>query len=194
MSSTKIEIENDRRERQNYDFSTFKVLVVDDFPFIADLIGSTLAEMGVGKVMKVENGQIAKERIGSFNLVQSINNIDVVILDWLMPVMNGAELLKWIREHKSETIRFMPVIVCSAYTSTKFVEKARDMGATEVMVKPVSAEKLASRIQHAIEKPRPFIKTEEYFGPDRRRKDEKIKHEDRRKTTSEEMEVHDEQF
>lgn len=189
-----IDLETDRKEKQSYDFSTFRVLVVDDFFFITDLVSSTLQEMGIGKVLKAENGLYAKERLKNYNLVQSINNIDVIILDWLMPQMNGPELLKWIREHKSDTIKFLPVIICSAYTSTKFVEKARDMGATEVMVKPVSAEKLAARIQHVIEKPRPFIKTSDFFGPDRRRKEIKFKGDDRRKLDSKDMEVHSEEL
>ena len=178
------------RDQRNYDFSTFKVLAVDDFTFIAELVASTLQEMGVGKVLKAENGRIAQERLNNYNIAQSINNIDVVILDWLMPEMSGPELLKWIREHKSETIRFLPVIVCSAYTSTKFVEKARDLGANEVMVKPISAEKLAGRIQHVIEKPRPFIQSPDFFGPDRRRKTIKFQGDDRRQTDSKNMEVH----
>ncbi len=170
------------------------MLVVDDFAFITELVSSTLAEMGVGKIMKAENGRHAMDRIKNYNTVQSVNNIDVIIIDWLMPEMNGQELLEWIRDNTNETIKFLPVIVCSAYTSTKFVEKARDLGATEVMVKPVSAEKLASRIQHVIEKPRPFIKTPDFFGPDRRRQSVKFKGADRRKLDSQDMEVHSEEF
>ena len=183
----------ERKEKQAYDFSTFKVLVVDDFVFISDLVSSTLNEMGIGKVMKAENGVVAKERLNNYNLVQSVNNIDVIILDWLMPEMNGPAFLKWLRGHEAETIKFLPVIVCSAYTSTKFVEKARDLGATDVMVKPVSAEKLASRIQHVIEHPRPFIKSPDFFGPDRRRKIIEFKGTERRKTPTEDIEAHHEQ-
>jgi hypothetical protein len=49
------------------------------------------------------------------------------------------------------------------------VIKARDAGVTEFLAKPISAKALYNRILHIILNPRPFIKTETYFGPDRRR-------------------------
>ena len=57
------------------------------------------------------------------------------------------------------------------------------------MVKPVSGEKLASRILNVIDHPRPFIKAPEFFGPDRRRRDIKYTGEDRRKTDAEQIKV-----
>ena len=150
--------------------------------------------MGVNQIFKAENGLVAKDRILNYNAVSSSSNIDVVILDWLMPEMNGQELLHWIRSHKSDSIRFLPVIICSAYTSREMVEKIRDLGANEAMVKPVAADKLASRILYVIDKPRPFIKTDSYFGPDRRRREQKFIGEDRRKITAEEIQTHVEEL
>ncbi len=187
-----IDISIEDHEEPSYDFSTFRVLVVDDFSFISDLISSTLNEMGIGRVIKAGNGLTAKKHLLNYNMVQNTNNIDVVILDWLMPEMSGAAFLKWVRGHASDTIKFMPVIVCTAYTSPDFVEQARDLGATEVMVKPVSAEKLAKRIQHVIEHPRPFIKSPDFFGPDRRRKIIAFKGQDRRKNKIEDMKTYHE--
>lgn len=186
--------ENKPRQKKAYDLSKFRVLIAEDFPFISELMSSSLKEMGVKQIFKAENGAIAKDRILNYNAVVSSSNIDVLILDWLMPEMNGEELLKWIRAHKSDSIRFLPVIICSAYTSREMVEKIRDLGANEAMVKPVAADKLASRILYVIDKPRPFIKTDTYFGPDRRRREEKFIGEDRRKITAEEITTHVEEL
>jgi DNA-binding response OmpR family regulator len=49
------------------------------------------------------------------------------------------------------------------------VLRARDVGVTEFMVKPITAKALTERIQTVILRPRPFLKLEGYFGPDRRR-------------------------
>lgn len=172
--------ERNSKNEKAYDLSSFKVLTVDDFPFITDLVASTLREMGVGTILRANDGQKAKEAILQHNHVENVfNNIDVVLLDWLMPGINGASLLSWIRSHEKETIKFLPVIVCSAFTSSDLVSKARDFGANEVLVKPLSAEKLAHRIQYVIEHPRPFVKSPEYFGPNRRRKKEPFKKERR---------------
>ena len=172
---------------QTYDLSAFKVLTVDDFSFITDLIASSLKEMGVGKVIRADGGAKAKDLILQNNGIENPNNIDVLVLDWLMPEISGADLLKWIREHEKEAIRFMPVIVCSAYTSSELVEKARDSGANEVMVKPVSADKLAQRIQHVIDHPRPFVKSPDFFGPNRRRKKEPFPGDEKRVNKDEDI-------
>jgi len=126
--------------------------------------------------------------------VASSSNIDVLVLDWLMPHGSGLELLQWIRTHRSDSIKFLPVIVCSAYTSEALVKESRDNGANEVMVKPVSAEKLAGRILSVIEHPRPYIKAPNFFGPDRRRKDKPFSGDDQRKTNPDDIQVHDERL
>lgn len=47
--------------------------------------------------------------------------------------------------------------------------KARDAGMTEFLVKPFSARSMARRITMVIENPRQFVRTDDFFGPDRRR-------------------------
>jgi two-component system, chemotaxis family, chemotaxis protein CheY len=51
------------------------------------------------------------------------------------------------------------------------VTEARDAGVTEFVVKPITAKAIFDRLNAVIFKPRPFVKTEGYFGPDRRRTD-----------------------
>lgn len=191
---TSVQVSNAPKRDKAYDLSTFRVLIVEDYAFISDLLTSSLSEMGVGDVMASDCVATAKEKILGFNAVQSSRNIDAVILDWLMPDGTGLELLQWIRGHRSDSIKYMPVIVCSAYASTELVEQSRDYGANEVMVKPVSAEKLARRILYVIDKPRPFLRTPDFFGPDRRRKMEKFVGEERRVFKPEDITEHHEQL
>ncbi|MCB9991560.1 MAG: response regulator [Rhodospirillales bacterium] len=129
-----------QKHSKAYDLSEFRLLVVEDAPFISGLMSSALSEMGIGKIYVSPTVSDAKERILSYNAVQSSQNIDVLILDWLMPGTHGKELLTWIRAHKSDSIKYLPIIVCSAFASTELVEDSRDSGANEVMVKPVSAQ------------------------------------------------------
>lgn len=157
-------------------------------------MASALKEMGVGSIAIAKSVAEGKEKILDTNAVAGSQNIDVVILDWLMPDGKGVELLKWVREHKSDTIKYLPIIVCSAYVSAELVEESRDKGANEAMVKPVSADKLAKRILYVIEKPRPYVSSPGFFGPDRRRKKDKFAGEDRRKTKPDQVEVEHEQL
>ncbi len=98
-----------------------------------------------------------------------VNNIDIVLTDWLMPNGSGKELLQWIRYNDKDAIRFLPVIVVSGFTTETVTNKTRDLGAHEILVKPISANGLASRVCNVINRPRKFINAPAYFGPDRRR-------------------------
>ena len=168
-----------------YNLGDFKILVVEDSPFIANLLGSCLMEIGVGSVIKAGNVRDAKDKILSNNAMTSGQNIDMIILDWLMPDGTGGDVLKWIRGHKNASIKFVPVVICSAYTSTELVYESRDLGANEVMVKPVSAEKITQRMLHIIDHPRPYVQAPDFVGPDRRRRTLPFDGEDRRKNKPE---------
>ncbi|MCB1783724.1 MAG: response regulator [Alphaproteobacteria bacterium] len=160
------------------------------------LLASMLRTFGVGDVL-VCGG--AKEAINLLTITQArrkandIRGIDMILTDWLMPDGSGVELIEWVRNHKEDDIKFLPIILVSGYTTEKVVKTARDKGANESLVKPISGEKLAHRIISVIDKPRPFIKTATFFGPDRRRKTENFKGNDKRKIKSEEIKVYHEQ-
>ena len=68
----------------------------------------------------------------------------------------------------------------TAYPERGRILAARDAGATEFLRKPIKVETVLGRLVEIIERPRPFIKCETYFGPDRRRKVEAFDGEDRR--------------
>lgn len=191
-----LELKDPPQKKQDkaYDLETFKVMILEDSPFISSLLSSALSEMGVGSVVTADGVNEGKQKILGLNAVSSSQNVDVIILDWLMPDGKGVEFINWIREHKSDTIKFLPIIVCSAYASTDLVSESRDAGANEVMVKPVSAEKLAQRILYVIDKPRPYIKAPGFFGPDRRRRTEKFLGDNRRKMKTEEVAEEHERF
>lgn len=175
------------------DLADFTVLIVEDYPFISNILSMSLKEMGVGKVITADDARTALTKIQALNQFENDNNIDVVILDWLMPGMDGKTLLQTIRRSKNDPIRFLPVIICSAYTSEPLVKESRDTGANEVVVKPVSAAELARRIQYVINNPRPFVKGGDFFGPDRRRQKKLYPGEEKRKTKPHEVKNNHEQ-
>ena len=175
-----------------YSLNNFKVLFVDDFPFIADMSAMMLSAMGVGRVVTASSGKQAQERLAQLNAHRGSENIDMVVSDWMMPGGSGHELLRWIRAQPQDTIRFLPIIICTASASREMVELSRDGGATEVLVKPVSAEKIAERLIYLIDRPRPFLKTQSFFGPDRRRRLVPSKEGERRLNNPQNVKVHHE--
>jgi DNA-binding response OmpR family regulator len=60
----------------------------------------------------------------------------------------------------------------TGYADRVRVLEARDAGVTELIVKPVTANAVLTRLNQVIYKPRPFARTEDYYGPDRRRRSE----------------------
>lgn len=194
-ASTAQNLSAGNKQKKAYSLAAFRVLIVEDFPFMADLMSSMLREFGIGHIVQASCGNEGKEMITMFNGdAGSHNKIDVVLLDWLMPNGDGLDLLKWMRGNSKDSIRFMPAILCSAYASEDVVTVGRDHGANEVLVKPVSAQKLASRLLYVIDKPRPFLKAPGFFGPDRRRREEPYKGEERRVSTEEDIKQYHERL
>ena len=95
---------------------------------------------------------------------------DLVITDWLMEPLDGLDLIRMIRKTPESPDPFVPIILMTGYSDQPRVESARDTGVTEFLMKPYSARDMYARIVQIIEKPRQFVDTGEFFGPDRRRR------------------------
>jgi DNA-binding response OmpR family regulator len=65
--------------------------------------------------------------------------------------------------------RYMPLIMLTGHADLKHLYEARDAGVTEFLCKPVTARAILNRLNAVIMEPRPFMMSETYFGPDRRR-------------------------
>lgn len=146
-----------------FKFEKLSVLIVEDTVPMRKLITSVLETLGVGTILTATDGNNAFE-------VFSKENPDIIIADWHMIPMNGLELVKKIRKHPSSPNKMIPIIMMTGYSAMPRVYEARDTGATEFLVKPFSANDLARRIAYVINKPRDFIETDDFFGPDRRRR------------------------
>ena len=82
----------------------------------------------------------------------------------------GIQLVDYIR-HSSESLdRLLPVIMLTARSEPEYVTEARDKGVTEFLGKPFNVDSLYRRIASVIARPRAFVNSPEYFGPDRRRR------------------------
>lgn len=165
-------------------------MVLEDFPFMADLMTSMLREFNVGKVITTCSVQGAQEAVNLRNINgPPLNHIDLVITDLLPPQEDGLKFMKWLRTHKEEPVSFLPILFCSAHASMRVVLSGRDTGANEILVKPLTAEKLAQRLLYIIDKPRPYIKSSAFFGPDRRRQTNSEQKVERRTLKPEDMKV-----
>lgn len=146
-----------------FDFDKLSILIVEDTIPMRELFASILGSLGIRDIYLASNGQEAFE---SFKK----NNQDLVFTDWLMDPMDGLELTNEIRTNTLSPNRMVPIILITGYSAWPRVEKARDIGVTEFLVKPFTANDIARRLAHVITHPRQYIETANFFGPDRRRK------------------------
>lgn len=144
-------------------FENLSVLVVEDSPPMLELVTGILKVMGVKKIGTATNGEEGWKRFQK-------DRPDVIITDWLMDPIDGIEFTTRIRKDPLSIDRLVPVIIMTGYTAITRVAQARDIGVTEFLVKPFTANDLARRLQGIIERPRDFIEAQNFFGPDRRRR------------------------
>lgn len=146
-----------------YQFDTISILVVEDNQPMLNLIKSLLATYGVEDVITAKNGEEGFKLFCKFKP-------DLVITDWMMRPVDGISLTRKIRNDPDSPNQFAPIILMTGFTEQRRVMQARDAGITEFLVKPFNARDLYRRMAQIIEKPRQFVRSEDFFGPDRRRK------------------------
>ena len=142
--------------------AALSILVVDDNYHMLSLMRTVLQGLGIQNVGEATDPAEAFERFRA-------GAYDVVFVDLKMPVLDGVEFIHLVRTAKDSTNPYVPIIVASAYSERSKVLAARDAGATEFVRKPLSADEVYKKLRAVIERPRAFVKSNMYFGPDRRR-------------------------
>lgn len=146
-----------------YQFQDASILVVDDMKPMLNLTVSILKTFGFQNIYTARDADDAFAKFCRFNP-------DIVLTDWMMEPYDGIELTNKIRNDPKSPNKFVPVILMTGYSARVRVTESRDKGVTEFLVKPFCAKDLYTRIEQLIEKPRKFIDSGKFFGPDRRRK------------------------
>ncbi len=118
-----------------------EILIVDDDPIQRRLLAAAIERMGHSAVT-VEGGQAAIDLLAR----QEGEAISLIILDLIMPEVNGMAVLTKLREGD----RQIPVIVQTAHGGIDTVVSAMRAGAVDFVVKPASAERLQVSIENAL--------------------------------------------
>ena len=144
------------------DFNRLRFLVIDDNVHMRRILRTLLHGFGARDVHEAEDGAAGLEAFTNYCP-------DIILADWAMPIFDGIELAQMIRQPGANANPYVAIIMLTGHSERSRVMAARDAGVTEIMVKPVSANALYQRILNVVARPRPFIRTKTYFGPDRRR-------------------------
>jgi class 3 adenylate cyclase len=117
-----------------------KILIVDDEPFNLDLLEQELQDQGY-TIERATDGAEALEKVPSFLP-------DVILLDYMMPNMNGLEVLGRLR--KDEKHKGIPVILLTAKATQEDKIRGLDAGADDYVVKPFDSFELMARVRAMI--------------------------------------------
>ncbi len=142
-----------------------RVLVVDDNQHMRAIVSAMLNSFGIKMVREAKDGADAIETLRRWPA-------DLAICDFLMEPVDGVAFTHEVRNAPDSPNPYLPVVMLTGHSELSRVTEARDSGVTEFVVKPLTAKALVDRINMVIFKPRPFIRSKDYFGPDRRRRDD----------------------
>lgn len=116
------------------DFTKYNVLAVDDVPLNLLLVEKMLAKFKF-RIRKASGGRQALDEI-------SQEKPDLILLDLMMPEIDGFEVLRRVRENpETSGIR---VVILSALNSTEDIVRGYQMGANDFITKPIIMEKLVN--------------------------------------------------
>lgn len=122
-----------------------KVLAVDDASIMRRIIGRCVQDLG-GELLEAENGKQALEVLEA-----NPGQINLIFLDWNMPVMTGFEALIEIK--KNPATKNIPTVMATTEAGKADILKAISAGASAYIVKPFQKETLVAKIKEILKIP-----------------------------------------
>lgn len=176
----------------SYNFDRISVLVVEDNAYMKMLLASLLKDLGFGWVEAASDGGEAIEflkLVATDSQRAGIQSLDIIISNWQMAPVDGLELLRWVRRNKQSPDRFIPFVFITAFADLPKLRQARDAGVTEFMAKPYTIATLCDRVLAVVDRPRQYVSTPKFFGPDRRRRATEVEGVERRDVDDDDADI-----
>lgn len=123
--------ENKNLDKKNELIKGIKILVAEDHPVNREILVQFLKKFGA-RIFQAENGMQA------LNLISKNPEIQIIFMDIQMPVLNGTEATRILRQKKYTGI----IIACTANNDSSTFEKYKDIGINDILVKPFKREKV----------------------------------------------------
>jgi two-component system, chemotaxis family, chemotaxis protein CheY len=138
------------------------VLVVDDNQYMRKMVRNLLVNCGIKDIYEAADG------IAALDIIRTVVP-DVVILDWEMPLLSGAELVRIVRSPGVFPMPDIPIIMLTGHCERWRVVEAVRLGVNEYLTKPVSAKAIYDRLVSIMAQPRPSVQLGDYYGPEPRK-------------------------
>ena len=118
-----------------------KVLIVDDSRAMRSVIGRLVKKLG-HETVEAGHGREALEKLAG------PEHIDIALVDWNMPLMNGLELVQAVRANPVHSS--LPLLMVTSETEIERVVAAIEAGADEYLMKPFTDQELATKFELAL--------------------------------------------
>ena len=115
-----------------------KILLVDDSATMRRIQKIQINSLGLSDIIEASDGSDALEKL------QHNMPVDIILLDWNMPVMDGLTFLKMIREDAA--YKAVKVIICTSESEKRRVVEALKAGANNYLIKPFTPEVLKEKL------------------------------------------------
>ncbi|MES2128774.1 MAG: response regulator [Pseudomonadota bacterium] len=122
-------------------FEKLNFLVVDDVPAMCQITANQLRALGAQEVQTAPNGAEALR-------LMLTRPFDLVLSDWNMPVMDGLELLRQMRQH--DKLAQLPMVIVTADADRERIAQAIAAGVSDLLVKPYTRQRLEDKIAGAL--------------------------------------------
>ena len=146
-------------------YDLLKILLVDDNHYMRILLAEILRAIGVKDIWEANDGAEGLQMMRD-------HPVDIVMTDLSMQPLDGIDFVRLLRNSPDSPNQMAPVIMITGHSTFARVNEARDAGVNEFLAKPLTARGVIERLHQAIENTRPFVRCEDYFGPDRRRRND----------------------
>jgi two-component system chemotaxis response regulator CheY len=143
------------------DLSVLKVMIVEDNRHMRSILVQVLRSIGVRDVVIAEDGAEGFQQLKG-------SRIDLILVDHQMSPITGTEFTKMVRTSDDSPNPMVPIMMITGFADRRTIVNATNAGISDIIVKPVSARIVLTRMADLILNPRNFVRTNNYFGPDRR--------------------------
>lgn len=144
-------------------YDLLKILIVDDNHHMRVMLAEILRALGVRHIYEAGDGAQGLKMMRN-------EPVDIVMTDLSMQPMDGIDFVRLLRNSPDSPGCMCPVIMITGHSTRQRVQDARNAGVNEFLAKPLTARGVIERLNQVIDHPRAFVRTADYFGPDRRRR------------------------
>jgi two-component system chemotaxis response regulator CheY len=150
------------RESKARSLTDIRVLVVDDSSAVRMMLTALLRTFGISNIETAVNG------IQALKVIEQ-TAFDLVITDVSMEPMDGIEFVRHVRRPTASGQPDLPVLILSSHSETAMVKAAVEAGSTDYLTKPINRDALLSKITAMFDRPRSIVRSDNYWGPERRK-------------------------